>query len=312
MPAAGADKKSVEQGTLSGEDLLTNAQVAELWKVGRNTIDRERLAGNLTGIQRGNAYLYRRSEALTVGAARHAPTVANQRDTYEGDRDARVFAAFNDGCNIAETVVLEHIAVGTVARLHADWMTACASKTPVCVHHNSGDCSGAPQMTSALCAFHASRTQILTEAQRLLIGGKSIPTALQCDTCHKATARGLCTTCLSVIHTTVEGVGLGRRLVMRVRDKVIAIIPAERARALARELLAEELIINEKITVPPKTPEQVMKSAEQVFENAFVALPTTAAQHQTDRPLPEGDDLQDLLRSLGISGSNGGGQGDST
>jgi len=283
--------------------LLNVREVAALWRVSETTVERERKDGRLAATRVGNAYRYRRADALAVGAARHIPVVAHQRETFEGDRDARVFAAFNDGCNIAEAVVREHVAVGTVARLHVAWTDAQASKTAVCLHRNHGNCSGAPQMSTALCGHHAARTRILTPEQTLLLSGQEIPTAVQCDVCHKTAARGTCASCLAVIHTTVEGEGLGRRLVMRIRDKVIAIIPNERARVLARELLVDDPFINEQsaLRLQTKTAEQKLEETERAFEQA---LGTPATVRQTDRPLPEGEELQTLLRSLGISGGS--------
>lgn len=277
MPATSA----VKDDTQSGEDLLTVSEVAKLWKVSETTVERERKDGNLPATKQGNAYRYRRSDALIVGAGRHVPVAANQRDTYEGDRDARVFAAFNDGCSVDETVVRERIAVGTVARLHAAWMEARASKIAPCLHHGHGDCSGAPQPNTALCGFHAARTELLSDEQRLLLRGQVIPTAMQCGACHKTTAHGVCDTCLFAIRMDVEGEGRGRRIVLRIRDKIVGIIANEKAKMLARDILVEDAVI-------PIVPFPDVPSKPRV----------------TDRPLPEGEELHDLLRSLGISNSD--------
>jgi hypothetical protein len=84
-----------------------------------------------------------------------------------------------------------------------------------------------------LCLHHAEASRPLTPEQIATLDGAAIPTAVTCSSCGKMAARGLCSRCVSSLSISVEG----GRLAIRSGKDVIAIVPLEASRTIAKTLL---------------------------------------------------------------------------
>jgi hypothetical protein len=272
------------------EELLTVAEVAILWGASQATVDRERRAGNLRAVKKGQGYLYERAEAMKVGEIRKAPAAAVQREQHEGDRDARVFEAFEEGLNVTGVVVREHVAVPIVMRLYEVWEQSRKRARTVCLHeHNGGDCDGPPQSGIGLCNHHAARSRILRDEEALVLRGETVPVALHCQACGIMAPRGVCSTCMAAVTVLVEGEGQGRRLVVRAGQRVVAIVAAERARELARQLLERK---------GDEAPSAETPNAENVMERPVAETPPATAMRSALGPTPSVDEIRKLITNL--------------
>lgn len=264
---------------------ITTEDVAAAWGVSRATIDRERAAGNLHGKAHGSGYIFLRDEALTVGAARKTPTGIAAKEQADGERDARVFAAFQDGLSINAVVVRERVAVGIVMRLHEAWRQGreMEGRSVECLHrHSDVACEGVPELHNMLCDAHAARSRILNEEELLLLNNQTIPTALHCAACDGLAASGVCARCLTGLTVTLEGEAPGCRIVVRARNKILAIVDAIKTREMGQKIIG----IARQVPMPDTAP----------GEGPVVV--------KSDRPLPEGEALADLIRDLNLKMTN--------
>lgn len=240
----GASKRTGERRAETAEllppDLLTTEQAARALGISPPTLNRERYAGRLKAIPHGHGFAYRRTEILEIGELRRKASVAVERERYEGERDARVFAAFTDGLTVDAAVIREQVAVTIVFRLRELWdrAHAAAQKAAICLHeHHGGECDGPVQTQVGLCGYHAARSRILTEEQALLLSGREIPTALHCQACSAVAARGICSSCMAAVTVEIEGEDEGRRLIVRTKTHILAIVGASRLKELESDRL---------------------------------------------------------------------------
>jgi hypothetical protein len=271
------------------EVLLTAQEVAKLWGTSETAVNRDRQMGRLIGIKQGQCYVYQRAEVMRVAATRKAPPAAVQREQHEGERDGRVLAAFEDGLTLSQTVVRERVAVPIVTRLYEIWEQSRKRNHVVCLHEPKGGCDSAPQPSIGLCRFHSARSRILTAEEMLVLSREPIPTAIHCQACGTMAPRGVCSTCITAITAQVEGEGAGLKIVLRAGTRLIAIIGADRARELARQLLVKD---------GAEAPSAEVPNIEAIEGEEPVEGPAGTAMSEALGPTPSVDKIRSMLHEM--------------
>ena len=167
--------------SLAGE--LTTHEVAE--QLGRSLAWVKRHARELGGRLIDGAYQFptvaierRRTttERITLGGG---PSQLG-REQVEGERDARVVAALENGRTVAQIVVAERVPIETVLRLRTTWLQGHAADRQG-VSHPCGAC-GAPSSDPhfARCDRCVAKTRTLSEDQLAALAGRPSPAPETC------------------------------------------------------------------------------------------------------------------------------------
>jgi hypothetical protein len=215
-------------------ELLTADQLAQLKGVSRATIDRARKAGRLPAVPLGKrgGWGFRRTEIVEMGEIRQQIPVGGVNQV-EGDRDARVVAAFENGRSIVEVVMAEKIPIHVVMSLRASWLKARETER-VGIRYNCG-CGAPADPRAARCLRCHEKSRVLSDAERAVLAGGDIPPpgTCACQSCgHTVRVEDADSLCLPCKKRMSVGV-VGGVLVVAIAGKVWRSLSVAETRGIA-------------------------------------------------------------------------------
>lgn len=253
---------AVVRATPDDDSALTLHAAARVAGLSESTMRRLVRDGVVDVIKHGGVLRVSQSTAVELrggaGLKRGPGVAVRAAERARGELAAECFAKFSAGKALIAIVSELQTTPSAVKALWNEWIdlqeVQRKSVVLTCHHaHRGGECDGAPLANVSLCGFHASHAHHLSEEKLAVLAGREVPTAVRCSSCDTMAPRGVCSACLSAVSIAVEGEGQGRRIVVRAREKVIAIVAATESRELARQLLLESdpPPIDETTTDPP-------------------------------------------------------------
>lgn len=172
-------------------------------------------------------------ELKAGGGLKRGPSVSmREAERARGELASMCFARFREGKPLIEIVEELQATPAAVKILWNEWRDLQESERRAvrleCLHNGHADgCDGPPQPHIGLCSRHAAQSRILTAEQKAILRGQNIPDASKCTACSEFALECICTACLALyIVITIEGEPSDRRIVVRVRDQIIASEPA--------------------------------------------------------------------------------------
>ena len=171
-------------------------------------------------------------ELKAGGGLKRGPSI-NMRETERarGELASLCFARFREGKPLVEIVEELQATPSAVKVLWNEWRDLQEAERRAirleCFHAGHNDeCDGLPQPHIGLCSRHAAQSRILTAEQKAVLAGQDVPEASKCKACGEFAIACVCADCLTLYTViTVEGEDDNKKLVVRVRDQIIASEP---------------------------------------------------------------------------------------
>ncbi len=245
----GAAAKSVDEGRIETHEAPAGANrhwlsiraAAKAAGLSESTL-RRAIADGLVAAERQGATVRLTQQTVLelrtgTGIKRQGPSLAaREADAQRGEVAANAFSMFANGAQLIEVVQELRQDPDVVDRLWHKWIalqeTYMRSVAPRCLHAGP-DCEGAPRPDAMLCLHHAEASRPLSPEQIAMLDGAAIPTAVKCSSCGKMAGRGMCSRCVSSLSVSVEG----GRIAIRSGKDVLAIVPLEASRTIAKSVL---------------------------------------------------------------------------
>jgi hypothetical protein len=275
---------------------LTIAEAAREAKVSPATVYSAISKGILPARRRGKMYVIARDVFVQIAPQlrlRAAPGRAEVME-IEGERDSRVVARFQRGVSVADIVEQERIPIATVLELRRLWIEGRRADTQD-IDFRCG-CGAPADLHTARCAACAAQTRVLSDEQRMILAGQTVPVACRCTGCGTVSGEGLCGGCVSLVDVVADGGGL----VISVGGKAVRRMSAAEVRALvpARPVPVAEAPAT--ASAPRGAPVDASLAEAFAGLGAGVQGPlpvdVEAARRETDRALEEHNRLMDELR----------------
>ncbi len=225
-----ADRPSAEGDTLALPAAAKAAGVSE------STLRRLVRDGLVDAIRDGHKIRLTQATVLelqTGAGLKRGPSISmREAERSRSDLAAECFVRFREGKSLISIVEELKALPAVVKSLWNEWLDLQSSQRRAirleCLHAGHADgCDSPPQPHIGLCSRHAAQSRILTSEQKAVLQGREIPKAAHCKACDEFATECVCANCLALYTViTVEGDSHDRRVVVRVRDQVVASEPA--------------------------------------------------------------------------------------